>query len=106
MNKPQEKPSKSGQKIYSNILNFIEAKNNDNSSELNKATFSTSFVRQLIRLYAPKNGVIYDSFMGTGTTAEGCIIENVNFIGSELSEKQCDFAEKRIGFKVAQPYLF
>ena len=99
-NKKELSKRETGQFIYENVFNFINAKNNDGSTDLNKATFSTEFVRKLLQLYAQKGSLIYDPFIGTGTTALGCIIENNNYIGSEISKKQCDYAEKRL-----QPYL-
>jgi site-specific DNA-methyltransferase (adenine-specific) len=47
-------------------------------------------------MYARPNSTIYDNFMGTGTTAIACINKNMNFIGSEISKEQCEFAENRI----------
>lgn len=76
------------QKYYAIIDNFIEAKNNDGANDLNKATFSTDFVKKLIEIYAKPNSLIYDSFMGIGTTAKGCIETKNNYVGSELSEAQ------------------
>ena len=44
-----------------------------------------------------ENGVIvYDSFMGTGTTAAGCKQLGLTYIGSELSPAQCEYAEERL----------
>jgi DNA modification methylase len=57
-------------------------------------------------LYTKENDLIYDSFMGTGTTANACIIEKRNFIGSELSKQQCEYAEKRLNIRVSKPQLF
>jgi len=34
--------------------------------------------------------------MGSGTTAKMAILNNRKFIGSEVSKKYCDIAEKRI----------
>ena len=96
----------SKQNIYENIYNFIEAPNNDGSTELNKATFSTIFVRKLLNIYAPKDSIIYDPFMGTGTTAIGCIKDKYNYIGSEISAQQCEYANKRIRSENAMLTLF
>lgn len=96
----------SKQNIYENIYNFIEAPNNDSSTELNKATFSTIFVRKLLNIYAPQGSVIYDPFMGTGTTAIGCIKDKYNYIGSEISAQQCEYANKRIRSENAMLTLF
>lgn len=79
---------KTGQANYENVYNFFEAKNNDGANDLNKATFSTDFVKKLIEIYAKPNSLIYDSFMGIGTTAKGCIETKNNYVGSELSEAQ------------------
>lgn len=95
-----------GQDIYENIFNFIEAPNNDESTDLNKATFSSKFVEKLLKIYAKENDVILDTFMGTGTTAIGCINMSMNFIGFELSEAQCDYAKRRISNRTAQCGLF
>ena len=79
---------KTGQANYENVYNFFEAKNNDGSNKLNKATFSTDFVKKLIEIYAKPNSLIYDSFMGIGTTAKACIETNNRYVGSEISEDQ------------------
>lgn len=89
---------KTGQKNYENVYNFIEAKNNDGSCKLNKATFSSDLCKQLLSMYAPANSVVYDSFMGTGTTAVACSAMNLTYIGSELSKDQCKFAKERINY--------
>lgn len=90
--------SKVGQKFYNNIYNFIEASNNDESCKLNKATFSTDLVLQLLSIYAPqsKEVTVYDPFMGTGTTANACKLYGVNYIGSEISEEQVKYANNRL----------
>ena len=96
-NKKVKSVRKTGQKMYENIYNFIEAKNNDGSCKLNKATFSTDLCLQLLDIYAKPNSIVYDSFIGTGTTACACIQRgDLNYIGSELSKDQCEYAEDRI----------
>ena len=90
------------QNNYTNLSsNFIEAPNNDianTDNKLNNATFSTGLVTQLLSRYVEpeKEVVVYDSFMGTGTTAIGCVQYGCSYIGSELSEAQCKFAEDRL----------
>lgn len=79
---------KTGQDYYENIMNFIEARNNDGSNKLNKATFSTELVSKLLDIYAKPNSIIYDSFIGIGTTAKACIEKDLKYIGSEISKEQ------------------
>lgn len=90
--------SKSGQKVYSNLYNYIEAKNNDGKNPYNNATFSSEFVQKLLQMYVKDNSIVYDCFGGTGTTAIGCIKEdrNISCILSEIDEEQCEYAKKRI----------
>lgn len=95
-----------GQSMFNNIFNFIEAANNDGANPLNKATYSTEFVCKLLDMYAQPKSLVYDPFMGTGTTAMGCIEYNHNFIGSELSPQQCEYAKSRITMKLNTPTLF
>lgn len=102
-----------GQKYYENVFNFIEAPNNDGPCKLNKATYSSDLVLHLLDIYARPNDVVYDPFMGTGTTIIGCLRYNsgdnsMECIGSELSSAQIEFAENRISeFKAeSEPSLF
>ena len=97
-NKEKTSVSKVGQQFYAPIYNFVEAKNNDGSCKLNKATFSSELVTKLLSIYVPRGTdiLVYDPFMGTGTTAVGCVKYGVSCIGSELSEGQTEFAKQRL----------
>lgn len=53
-----------------------------------------------------KIDLIYDPFMGSGTTAIACIKLNRKWIGSELSTEYCDIANKRIKTELSQMRLF
>ena len=69
---------------------------NDGANKLNKAIFSTELVLKLLNMYATKNSVVYDSFMGTGTTAVACKQFGCKCIGSELSKEQVEYARSRL----------
>lgn len=81
---------KTGQKMYANYFNFIEAKNNDGSSRLNKATYSTELIMKLMSYYCSDGSLIYDPFSGTCTTQNACIIRGLSYIGSEISKAQIE----------------
>lgn len=88
---------KNGQKFYNVFYNFIDAKNNDGkTNSINQATYSTELCEKLFRLYAKEGDVVYDPFMGTGTTAVACKKKGLHYIGSEISEQQCIYANERI----------
>ena len=85
-----------GSKRYKGIFNEIHADNNDGSCPYNKATFSTELVKKLLCIYAKDKAIVYDPFMGTGTTAVACIEYGASFIGSEIDRKQVEYSIKRI----------
>lgn len=96
MNKDILSVRPNGIKQYTTYYNLINAKNNDGSCKLNKATFSSELILELLKMYVKKDSIVYDSFMGTGTTAVACKIYGCNYIGSELSLNQVNYANERI----------
>ena len=96
-NRKVTKISPNGQRYYETVVNFIEAKNNDGSCKLNKATYSSDLCEQLLEIYTPPNSVVYDPFNGTGTTGVACLHKNMAwYFGSELSADQCAYSIERI----------
>ena len=95
-NKKVVKVSSRGQNYYEVIKNYITAKNNDGSNKLNKATYSTELCDKLLKIYAKDGAIVYDPFIGTGTTAISCLRRGLSYIGSEISEKQVEYAENWI----------
>ena len=87
---------KTGQKYYEVKYNLIEASNNDGKTPFNQATYSSDLCKQLLEIYALPEAVVYDPFMGTGTTAVACKQLGLNYIGSEISNKQVIYAIDRI----------
>jgi site-specific DNA-methyltransferase (adenine-specific) len=53
-------------------------------------------IKQCILKHSNENEIVFDGFMGSGTTAVACINTNRNFIGIELDENCCKIAEARI----------
>ena len=53
-------------------------------------------LEQFINNSTEKNAVVFDGFMGSGSTGVACINTNRNFIGIELDKGYFDIAEKRI----------
>lgn len=52
--------------------------------------------KYFINYFSKENDLIYDPFMGVGTTATASVILKRNYIGSEISKKYVDVANKRI----------
>lgn len=87
---------KTKQKFYENVFNYIEAPNNDGSCNVNKSTYSSELCEKLLSIYSKGEQVIYDPFMGTGTTAIGSLKTNNYFVGSEIIKEQIDYSLDRI----------
>lgn len=51
-------------------------------------------------MFFPEADLVYDPFMGSGTTARACKDLGRNYIGSEISKGYCDIAERRLGQEV------
>ena len=58
--------------------------------------FPIEIPERIIKLGSFVGDIIYDPFMGSGTTALACIQTNRNYIGSELDSGYCGIAEDRI----------
>ena len=66
------------------------------------APFPRKLVNNCIMSCMPKGGIVYDPFMGSGTTALVTMTQGGHYIGSEISEKYCKLAEKRIKMEMSQ----
>ena len=95
-NKPISSKRITGQNNYCNIINFIEAKNNDGSNKLNHCTFSKDFCKKLLNLYTKEGDVVFDPFIGTGTTFYACLELNRHCIGVEIDREQVLYMIKKI----------
>lgn len=53
-------------------------------------------INRIVRSSSPKEGLVLDPFMGSGTTAISCIRNNRNYVGFELNPIYCEMIECRI----------
>ena len=60
------------------------------------APFPEQLASDHIISWSNENDIVYDPFMGSGTTAKMAILNKRNWIGSEISKEYCEIAEKRI----------
>lgn len=85
-----------GQPNFENVFNFIEARNNDGPTKLNKATFSSELCDKLLDIYAPQYSTVFDPFIGTGTTAVAAKRRGLKYVGCEISRQQVEYATDRL----------
>lgn len=86
----------------------IQAFNNHNQKEnsFHPTQKPIDLFRYLVRTYTNEGEIVFDGYMGGGTTAIACIIEKRNFIGSELNKEYYELATNRIETELSQPKLF
>jgi len=104
--------AKASKKDRNEGLKSFEIKRPDERNEIGMGSFSekgiqpqqnfhptvkpTDLMRYLCRLVTPKNGIVLDPYMGSGSTGKGAILEGFSFIGMELDEEYFNIAKARI----------
>ena len=70
------------------------------SKGIHPAIFPEKLAADHIYTWSKEGDLVYDCFMGSGTTAKMAHLQKRNWIGSEMSKEYVDLANKRI-----KPYL-
>jgi len=87
---------------YGSRFNIWIVSTGCNKSTLDKiafkhpAIFPEKLCADHIKTWSNENALIYDPFMGSGTTAKVSKSLNRNYIGSEISSEYCDIAKQRL----------
>ena len=89
---------------YGQRFNIWKLANTDRSKH--PAIFPEKLVKDHIMSWSNEGDLVYDCFMGSGTTAKMAHIQKRNWIGSEISKEYCDLANKRIQSYLDQTTLF
>ena len=66
------------------------------SGQCHPAPFPEQLANDHILSWSNEGDLVYDPFMGSGTTAKMAILNNRNWIGSEMASEYCDIIQKRI----------
>jgi site-specific DNA-methyltransferase (adenine-specific) len=75
----------------SNILKFKKTGN-----ELHPTQKPIELMEFLIKKSSSESDIVFDPFIGSGTTAVACLNTNRKFLGCEIDKEYFDIAEKRI----------
>lgn len=79
------------EKRMSDVI-FVDKTKNENHPTEKPADLLEKFIMNSTE----KNAVVFDGFMGSGTTGVACVNTNRNFIGIELNDEYFEIAKKRI----------
>jgi site-specific DNA-methyltransferase (adenine-specific) len=66
------------------------------SNRSHSAAFPKSLPAWFIKLFTEKNGLVFDPFMGSGTTALACLDLGRRYLGIELQQKYFDIASEAL----------
>jgi len=63
---------------------------------LHPAKYPEKMIEEFVRFFTKEGGIVFDPFLGTGSTLVACHNSNRNGIGIELQEKYAKIARERI----------
>jgi adenine-specific DNA-methyltransferase len=58
--------------------------------------FPIALVQRLVKALTPKNGLVVDPYLGSGTTAVAALMEGRRFLGCDIEQRYCQIARTRI----------
>ena len=82
-----------------NVWKYLIGKGHSASDKIayeHPAIFPEKLAQDHILSWSKNGDIVFDPFMGSGTTAKMAILNKRKYIGSELSREYCEIAKKRI----------
>lgn len=82
-----------------NVWEYLIGKGHSTTDKVayeHPAIFPEKLAEDHILSWTKKGEIVYDPFMGSGTTAKMAILNKRKYIGSEISGKYCTIAKKRL----------
>ena len=76
------------------VYNVGNANNDDKTGH--PAVFPEQLANDHIISWSNPNEIVFDPFMGSGTTAKMAMLNNRRFIGCEISEEYCNIIKDRL----------
>lgn len=83
-------------KCRGTIWEYLTAGDGSRLKHQHPATFPNQLPYDFIQSFCPKNGVVLDPFVGSGTTVVAAKNIGCNYIGIDIASEYCAIAEKRI----------
>ncbi|HCX27679.1 MAG TPA: hypothetical protein DHI91_00885 [Candidatus Portnoybacteria bacterium] len=83
-------------KCRGTIWEYMTAGDGTRLKHQHPATFPDKIPFDFIQCFCPKDGIVLDPFIGSGTTALAAIQLDRNYIGIDTSTEYCELAKKRI----------
>lgn len=65
-------------------------------AHLNEAPFPVSLVAPFVKCFCPPDGIVFDPFMGSGTTGQAALKNGRSFHGIDIRKSQIDLTKRRL----------
>ena len=95
----KERARKSNTRVKSNVWELPRGNQNSTKDKIafkQPAIFPEKLANDHIISWSNEGHIVYDCFMGSGTTAKMAIINKRNWIGSEMSSEYCEIIKQRL----------
>ena len=83
-------------KCRGTVWNYMNAGDKNKVKRQHPAPFPDQIPYDIIQCFCPKNGLVIDPYMGSGSTAVGCVKLDRRFIGFDISKEYCAIADERV----------
>lgn len=95
----KERARKDNTRVKSNVWELPRGNQNSTKDKIafkHPAIFPEQLANDHILSWSNKNDIVYDCFMGSGTTSKMAIINKRKWIGSEMSSEYCEIVHERL----------
>lgn len=92
-----------GQQVYNSIIKPV---NSNTETKGHNFAFDDWLPNFFIKNFSKKGDIVYDPFMGSGTTAKSSHLMNRQWVGSEISKEYVEISKKRLDPYIRQLNLF
>lgn len=87
-------------------FNVWDIPNVGEAGKLHPATFPVNLAYDCIISWCPPDGMVFDPFLGSGSSAIAAYIGGFDFVGTEIDKAYYEDAVKRVDLETAQQAMF
>lgn len=88
--------AENGGKQMRSVWDFLTPSKTEKACGKHPTQKPISLIRRCIAASTPRNGIVFDPFMGSGTTGVAANLENMKFVGCENNSEFFNLAVKRL----------
>ena len=78
----------------------IRARSDEQRRNFHPSVKPLKLMKWCVRLITPKNGIVLDPFLGSGTTAIACVLQDYKCVGIEKNKEYLNIINSRVNFAI------